>query len=423
MVERGEKMDIKSILLDKRINAWNVLFEMPISEYLDFARSILGTNDLQRKKIRDSNKVYRLLKEDLKQGCIMPPIVLALRLDIEVSKSDVENNGQQLIRDNLSNILIIDGIQRTNIMISIDDMIKEQQDTHNNTDFYNNVIRLEIYIGIRRTGILYRMLTLNTGQTRMSLRHQIEIMYSDYIDQDKLGEIKLIRETSDDLSIGRSKYIFRDVVDGYNSFLTRYEFPLNREDLLEKMDGLEELSKEKFEEDLFVRFVRIYDKFINRIYEYRESLQYDKDELEEYLNYLNPLYNYNVFGIDKDDIDEHEIEGIKNKIFDINKLFNKSIAMTGFGAALGKLIDLKVIDDLTKIDEIIDTYTIQNNECLVNLYYILQNIKGNAKNIGTEHRRYYNILFRELYNINSDSYLDMDKAVLSAKKMYDSYKI
>ncbi|WP_131820771.1 hypothetical protein [Desulfotruncus arcticus] len=407
-------------MYDNRIKAWNVLFEMPVSEYLDFAKSILDKNEFQRKKIRDSNKVYRLLKDDLKRGCIMPPMVLALKSDINVTEEDIKENSINIIKENIKSLLIIDGLQRTNVLISIDEFLNG--DVAQNTGFYNNDIRIEIYIGISRTGILYRMLTLNTGQTRMSLRHQIEIMYSDLIDQDRLGDILLIKEAGTNEKIDLGKYVFRDVVDGFNSFLTRNEFPLKREDLLEQIEGLEELSKEKFEDDLFFKFVKLYDKFMRRMDYYFKSFDYDNDEVIDKLTELSKNYNINIpDGIAEDLKDDNSTEKIKYRIFDMHKIFNKSIAITGFGAAIGKLIDSKALDS-EKIEDIIDEIVIKNYLCFVEFYFFLQLIKNFAKNIGVEHRRYYCLLFKELFNRHSDSFVLIDSAVLSAKFAYDSFK-
>lgn len=56
-----------------------------------------------------------------------------------------------------------------------------------------NKLRLEVYVNINKFGVLYRMLTLNTGQTPMSVRHQIEMLYSDMLDKEING-VKLITE-------------------------------------------------------------------------------------------------------------------------------------------------------------------------------------------------------------------------------------
>ena len=93
-------------------------------------------------------------------------------------------------------MLILDGLQRTFVILDLHDDIKEGKVKNFDTAiFLNQIIRAEIYIGLGKLGILYRMLTLNTGQTTMSTRHLMEILYLDYLDKDIDG-IKNILELS-----------------------------------------------------------------------------------------------------------------------------------------------------------------------------------------------------------------------------------
>ncbi|MCO5385372.1 MAG: hypothetical protein NHB14_05860 [Desulfosporosinus sp.] len=408
------ELKCKSILFDKRINAWNVLLHMKMNEYIEIANFILNNNPFQRKKIRNSNKVYSLLKKDLISGCVIPPIVLALINDKQVelhSEDDVEKYFLSMTDVEFRKFIILDGLQRTNIILSIYEDMNQPNlfpRLEDNKAFYENDIRIEIYIGVSRIGILYRMLTLNTGQTHMSLRHQIEIMYSDYLELNNIPDIDIIKEGEDAIDNGFGKYIFRDLVDGLNSYMTRNEFPLKRNDVLEKMEGLEELSKEGLNKDLFSKFIISYDHFIRRLDHLMNDFEFDNEEIEDKFVEMSEKFN---------------IEEIEKHYFNINMYFNKSVSMTGFGAAVGKLIDTEAITEYDEIDSIIDSIRLKDYISILNLHFILLNIKNEAKNIGTEHRRYYYCLFRELFNKNSDSYQDFDKAISSAFKIYNTFKM
>ncbi|MDM3852832.1 MAG: hypothetical protein PT119_23320 [Aphanizomenon gracile PMC627.10] len=72
-------MKILSRIFDNRINAHNILTEISIDEYLEIANFISKNNPLQRKRLKSYSSIYNLLKEDIKIGCTIPPIVLALR--------------------------------------------------------------------------------------------------------------------------------------------------------------------------------------------------------------------------------------------------------------------------------------------------------------------------------------------------------
>lgn len=103
----------------------------------------------------------------------------------------------------------------------------EKNDDDDKQRVYSNKIRAEIYIGINKLGILYRMLTLNTGQTQMSTRHQIEIIYSDYVDTDIEG-IRLLREVDDQSPRRQGEYKFQDVIEGFTSFIQRDYLTMER---------------------------------------------------------------------------------------------------------------------------------------------------------------------------------------------------
>lgn len=158
-----------SKIFDQRINSWNLYVESTFGEYLKFAKNIINNNELQRKRVKTSKTIYSLLKNDLQKGCIMPPLVLAL---VKTDIIDVENPNQekllQYINENSKNVLLLDGLQRTYTLIDADtEMEKKSEEEYQK--FLENKLRLEIYVEINKFGILYRMLTLNTGQTPMSL--------------------------------------------------------------------------------------------------------------------------------------------------------------------------------------------------------------------------------------------------------------
>lgn len=180
-------------LFDERIQAMNVLLEMNAKEYVSIGKDIIAKNEFQRARVRRSSSVYQLLKEDLKSGCLMPPIILAIKME-GMQHIDPKNiNENQLIElINSDNLIILDGLQRTLTLIDLADELEKQNDAHLNT-FYAHPLRIEIYLGLNKIGVLYRMLTLNTGQTPMSTKHQIEILFSDYLNNELEG-IHLFRE-------------------------------------------------------------------------------------------------------------------------------------------------------------------------------------------------------------------------------------
>ena len=75
-------------IVDNRINARNFILEISLKEYYDLSKDVLSNNEYQRRRVKSSSSVYSLLKEDLRRGCLMPPIVMAISEDVKETISD-----------------------------------------------------------------------------------------------------------------------------------------------------------------------------------------------------------------------------------------------------------------------------------------------------------------------------------------------
>lgn len=382
-------MRIISNLFDLRINAQNYLVEIEIGEYLRLAKKIMDKNDYQRKRVKSSNTIYALLKKDLNIGCLIPPIVLASSKSGMTGIID-DNKLEEEFKD--GNFLILDGLQRTYTLLDLEKELLSSKDSESLERLNKRKLRIEIYFGINRLGVLYRMLTLNTGQTPVSLRHQIEILYLDFL-QENIGEIKLLREIDEESPSNFGEYGFRDVVDGFNAYLDRNELPLDRFDLLENIKGLEKLSKEDQKKDLFQEFIVVFHEFIKKMNELSNNWEYSSDK---------------------------DIK-IAGRPFgsDIYKIFGKSQVMTGFGSAVGKLVDFKLLQDFPNVKEIIKTLTLNNvDDTFKSLLEKLDEIRNKAKKIGNDQRLFFHYFFRELFNKESDSYRKVESAVETGFRKY-----
>ncbi|MEZ7771608.1 hypothetical protein O3682_09325 [Neisseria sp. 27098_8_112] len=378
-----------SQIKDGRIDAWNFLLEISIGEYLNLVNDVIDKNDFQRKRVRSSKTVYALLKEDLKLGCIIPPLVIALS---NTAKTDLNmENISSYVRENKKDLLILDGLQRT---LTIKDLLNElSEDSIALDKVKNHKIRLELYVGINRLSILYRMLTLNTGQTPMTLRQQIEMLYMDYLEQQKIPHVSLIRETDSKTARKFGEYNFHEIIDGFNAYLDREPSPMVRSDILDNIKSLEKLSKENQNIDLFESYIQAYHKLLEKI-----------------LN-LSP---------DDVTLPDEYIE--KNDVFDktASRIFRKPQVMSGFGAALGKLIDFEVIENIDASVSLIDNLVITDaNEFLEKINKYLAEIKKKSKKIGTSQREFFMIYFRILFNKGTDSYLNLTDTCDAAYKKYE----
>ena len=373
---------------------------MSIEEYLEVAGDIIKNNEFQRKRVKNSSTVYALLKKDLRCNCTMPPIVLAIKAEKMNYLLNPFNVDEEQIKKMFKpeNLIILDGLQRTYTILELIEELKSEEDNQEElSKVLSNSIRIEVFLGINKIGILYRMLTLNTGQTPMSIRHQIEILYSDYSEHN-IEEVSLLKET-DSKTIKRiGEYQFRDVIEGFNSYLDRNELGISRDQLLENIQNLEKLALENSSSDLFKDYILTYNSFVKKLDSFEEGWDISRSDVN-----INGVFGKNIM-----------------------QIFTKSQVLSGFGAAVGKLKDLKMIEGFETIKDNINSIVVSHNreltfnQAMTNLLKKLDSIKNEAKKIGVAQRLFFTYFFRELFNHNSDSYLDIDSAINTGFDKYIS---
>ena len=372
---------------DSRIKADNYIFQMTIGDYYDLIKEALNNNPYQRRKVQNSTSIYALLKEDLKTGCVMPPIVIAFNGKI----NETEELYSQLVKEK-DKLIILDGLQRS---ITICDLIKQTESRypHLIEEVIKHPIRIELYTHLSKIWLLYRMLTLNTGQTRMTTRHQIEIIYSDLREAVDFDGIKFISQIEGKSPSNLGEYKFRDVIDGFTSYVQMDYLTLDRMDILEDVKDLERLAKMESERDLFADFIVSYNTFISYLNHYE-----DKDLIKE-------------------------IESLQLTFAPFGKtivqIFNKSQALTGFGAAIARLRDMGDINNFQNIKSLIekiDAMTIREG-ILKSLIY-LDKIKGKAKRIGNDQRFFFYHFFKAMFSIDNER----RSLILAAEKAYNQYE-
>jgi hypothetical protein len=386
-------VSVISELYDSRINSTNYLIELTIGEYLEISKDILARNEFQRKRVKSCKTIYTLLKEDILKGCVIPPIVLALTKDQTEDRIPIERV-ITYIKEQKNYLLILDGLQRTHTIIDLESDLIAKGDESGLKIFYDHKLRIEIYVGLNRLGILYRMLTLNTGQTPMSLRQQIEILYLDYANI-SIDGIELIREADDTTASSHGQYNFKDMVEGFNSYLERNELPFDRIDILENVQGLEKLSKENNKADIFRDYLVSWHEFINKMNDLCEGYSLDETYAAEHGN---------PFG--------------KNAL----QVFKKAQAVSGFGAAVGRLKDFGLISGFESIREYVKDLNFDKGkeELLTEINKKLFWINSNSKKIGNAQRMYFQYFFREIFNPQGDYFCKPDLAVGSAFQKYQS---
>lgn len=386
-----------SRIKDYRINSINLYVETTFGEYLSFADQIIKNNELQRKRVKTSKSVYSLLKDDLKKGCVMPPLVLAVTKTDVIDADEIdEEELLEYIKENTDDVLILDGLQRTYTLLDARSEM-EKAGKKKMQQFLGYSLRLEIYVEINRFGVLYRMLTLNTGQTPMSLRHQLEMLYSDMLDTEIEGVI-LIPDNEGKADPDEGEFVFKNAVEGFNSYMGRNELPIDRQDLLDNIKMMENMSEENVTDDLFKEFLEGYIKVFNALRKITNEYVLIKEDAQEYEISESPF-------------------GKK-----VSKVFSTSQALTGYGAAIGKMKDNGVITDIKDITGMLRRLIQKNDgyEWFLEMLLKFDRIKESSKKIGNAQRMFFHYFFRELFNKESDSYLDLEEAVENGYKKYNS---
>ena len=172
---------------DGRLHANCVTARCSIRRYLEMIPGSESNLTIQRNIIKGT-KAYATLRADLRRGCLLPPIVLALKnLSLPAAMKGLIASGQPIVEtaealqqisqaitsSSPSDVYIIDGLQRTN---AIQQTLSEISDPSEVEAFLAIQLRFELWLDIPFGALAYRMLVLNAGQKPMSIKHQIEVL-------------------------------------------------------------------------------------------------------------------------------------------------------------------------------------------------------------------------------------------------------
>lgn len=376
---------ILSYIPDFRIKASNVLIEITIKDYLSLADKIIDANEFQRKKVI-SSRLKTTLKQDIKSRCTIPPIVLGVRDDKLLPDFNFEDFHDDTVMQSFfdaSSLIILDGLQRTYVML---ELIAEDK----SGNWLDRSIRCEVLVGLEKLGLLYRMLTLNTGQTTMSTRHLLEILYFDYLDSEIDGIKLLVDKDGDSITNPLKEFKFKDIIEGYNSFIEGREVPVERADILQNIETISSLEKTNDKKEGFKVFIVTYQYFLSKI---------------------NSLVDFNFSATSMQDSEFSFDSAPFGK--SLPSIFGKSQAMTGFGAAI-HFIKKKRDFEVSKIVEDSDKISNINNESIYYLLKLFDNIRNKSKKVGNDQRYFFKVFFLNLFDDKSETYLDFYESVKQA---------
>ena len=202
---------------DCRTNTNVVYAEIKISEYLDLVGKDFDRFEIQRK--RQDPKKYSRLKEDIKKGALLPAITLAINPSkVGDFLSDVEGNKSGELISKLiksPDLYILDGLQRSYI---IKDLVEEDVVFNE-----NQKLLIEIWFEAKIEHLIYRLIVLNSGQKPMSMRHQVELLFTTLKTEieEEIPNLNIYIEKDGQIRSQAMKFSFDRIVNAYYSFLTK----------------------------------------------------------------------------------------------------------------------------------------------------------------------------------------------------------
>jgi len=222
-------LNIHSVEHDQVIRSIFVSAQADYAFALDSLVPLIGKLNIQREV--QNPKFYDRLARDIVDGCIMPPLTLAIVDPERVQKIPTKAEVKRYILNNIEDCFILDGMQRLNTL--------SRAFRQNETGF---PLKRALYLNVLICGsmdlLLYRMITLNNGQKPMTARHQIEIVASNVYDFED-AEIPVLAEKR---KVGqkRKRGAFKkvDLIKGYLAFLSESINIDNDKIIQEKMDEL-----------------------------------------------------------------------------------------------------------------------------------------------------------------------------------------
>lgn len=207
------------ILKDKRTNCWSISTTVRIADYCDWFEIFGKDNKLDEQrsmlKTRSGNMIRSRMIADLKQGAVIPPIVIGLALERDIhtiAKDDVE----KLFNDHFDEMTVIDGMQRSEALIEALSAAPDIQD---------NLLRMDIWVAKDSTSLIYRMLVLNTGQVPWDVKRQMDVIYKPLIKETRIRIPGITINTKND-NMRRShagEYQASSIVELFIAFTSRKE--------------------------------------------------------------------------------------------------------------------------------------------------------------------------------------------------------
>lgn len=221
LIKGGRYMDCQ---FDKRGHCMSIMLRIKYPIYkniIDKAYSNRGGIEYQRDVLKASTaiRIRSRMIEDIKQGTILPAVVIGAVLDGGDFNALSKTSDDELVEwllENSDNVSLIDGMQRTNAMRSAEEM---------NGDLSEYEIRVEIWFANSVNHLIYRMLILNTGQVPWDVKRQLETVFGVLLKKIRKDTPSVTIFSKEDLKrrAGPAQYQASDILELYLVFGSRKE--------------------------------------------------------------------------------------------------------------------------------------------------------------------------------------------------------
>lgn len=222
----NDNVQFHTVEIDKVIDGYVVTGVTSYRLALDSFVPLIGRLDMQRDALR--TKFYNRLEADIIQGCVMPPITVAMIHPFVEGQDPNKSEIFQFINNQIKNGFVLDGIQRLTTLV--------RASPHPDFDETRS-LHVNFVLAPSRDRLLYRMITLNNGQKPMSARHQIDVLADAFFDFDELN-INLVAEKGNGRVRAPDAFKKADFVKGYIAYLSNSVSIDNQKIIEEKMDEL-----------------------------------------------------------------------------------------------------------------------------------------------------------------------------------------
>lgn len=216
-------IELRALSIDKddRLASYCVTAVCRYSDFLVMTEGAEANLDIQRAIIKGT-KAYATLRRDLRLGCVLPPIVVAVNLVLSDAIESIHDNHDlgRLTSDfagiTSDGVYIIDGLQRTNAIRQT----AAELDGAEQAAFLARWVRVELWLNIAFGAIAYRMLLLNAGQRPMSVKHQVEVLSSKLLDDlDDIPNLDIFRVSDTRRRIRPGQFSLSKLAQAFQAWL------------------------------------------------------------------------------------------------------------------------------------------------------------------------------------------------------------